>query len=408
MKAINHLELKQLYNILTPWVGSQLQLATVAGKQLSLGFWLDKELTVLRVDLNGTCPVAFITQERSRVKAQKVPLALFLNKHFVGHSLKGLKLDQSKGRVLLLELDGPEALQIELILIPNNTNVIAVYGKKQVSLFKPKDLGQGFAPPSDLTVRSNDQIGKEWASSIKPKTKKNLDLEDPKEKLVKKLNSAVKKVEKEILSKSSHVWRKTAQALEKSQNLNVAEVYLECIDTKKSLIWNIQNCYAKAKKNEAKLAKTIDRLEELKKDLQKVQSGKAIKKVSGGVGQKQAPSKAKYRTLNLGDHSLKIGRSSKDNLWLLREAKSWHLWFHLEDYASAHGFVACNKGEKLTQSFIAKACAAYVKDQLQGQAKNLKGERVSVVYTECRYVQPIKGAPGKVKHQNHKRILVEL
>ncbi|MEQ1666321.1 MAG: hypothetical protein ABL927_13205, partial [Bdellovibrionales bacterium] len=101
---------------------------------------------------------------------------------------------------------------------------------------------------------------------------------------------------------------------------------------------------------------------------------------------------SKGRTFNLSDEIiLFVGKSAKDNLRLLREAKPWHLWLHLQDIPSCHGIIHCFKNKPINDALLRKAIFHLITCHFGSKASGQYGEKFAAMVAECRHVQPIKG-----------------
>ena len=90
---------------------------------------------------------------------------------------------------------------------------------------------------------------------------------------------------------------------------------------------------------------------------------------------------------------VKIGKNENGNDFLLTSwSKSNDLWVHLHDYPSAHAVIRFGDSNR-EQLFDLLDDVARVLKRFAG----LTHEKVSVIYTERRWVKPIKGNKGKVK-----------
>src|SRR5690606_36841797 len=94
------------------------------------------------------------------------------------------------------------------------------------------------------------------------------------------------------------------------------------VDRSRSISWNLDHCFAKAKENERKMEGTQKRLEQLKSEKARPQAAP-----SAPTHRLLKDKLESARSLNLsGDLRVLAGRSARDNLILLRQAKGWDLW----------------------------------------------------------------------------------
>ncbi len=90
---------------------------------------------------------------------------------------------------------------------------------------------------------------------------------------------------------------------------------------------------------------------------------------------------------------VKIGKNENGNDYLLTSwSKASDLWVHLHDYPSAHAVIRFQSSSKEHLFELLDEVSSLLK-QLAGLAE----EKISVIYTERRWIKPIKGSKGKVK-----------
>jgi predicted ribosome quality control (RQC) complex YloA/Tae2 family protein len=103
-----------------------------------------------------------------------------------------------------------------------------------------------------------------------------------------------------------------------------------------------------------------------------------------------------------------MGKSAKDNIDLLRKAKSWDYWIHLKDYSSAYAIIHRQKEQSVSEQDLIK-CAQWLIKEGRNEKKTQIGGRFSVVVAECRYVRPLKGDKlGRVTYHDAREILIAL
>ena len=104
---------------------------------------------------------------------------------------------------------------------------------------------------------------------------------------------------------------------------------------------------------------------------------------------KKADAKARKIILSEGVEAV-CGRSAKDNLAILRQARAWDLWLHLKDYPGAHGIIFRNKNKNVTSEQFQQVAEWVIRES--SAAKGFRwGAKYEVIVAECRYVKPIKG-----------------
>ncbi len=99
-----------------------------------------------------------------------------------------------------------------------------------------------------------------------------------------------------------------------------------------------------------------------------------------------------------------MGKSAKDNLALLRQARAWDFWLHLRDYPGAHAIIHREKNQNINNNEFQSVVKWLAEESLS--AKSLqKGTRLDVVIAEVRFVRPIKGDKlGKVNYHSEKTL----
>jgi len=408
------LDVDHLAQSLSAYVDYELTNILYNEKALQLSFSKDKDYTWLCASLKPGVPFAFLGGKRvPLIKNLKKPLSLFANTHLKGACLSGVCRLSEKGRVLQIRFgdDGEKSLEIGLFTGGQNIQVIS--GRKSVTALKPKDL-----PPlvNDDTVTrpllEPEVFIKEWESrhgSFKNQNKdaKALEAKSVAQQLKKKRQGLEKMERKLEEGRASHWARAGEWAKAHPQLENLPEDFADVIDVKESSAWNIENCFAQMKKLEAKKQGTLQRIETLKQEILKLESGTSLdKKGSAGKSLMQVAD-AKGQTFPLANGwRLFVGKSAKDNLSLLRRAKAWYIWMHIRDFPGAYGII--ERPRKATDPDISILEAAAV----QVAKRSVKGDKsgaFEVLFAECRYVRPIpKAKTGQVTYSHEKVIRVRL
>lgn len=418
MKALNIFEIDQLIGSCQPCLGWELQDCFVSNKDVILILWRG-ERRLLWFDLNPLSP-CFLMLESSplQLKKLKKPIALFCSANLKGSKLVAVERKVKLGRVVEFEFIGGEGQSlIEFRCMPHGQNLIMTSNKKSMSWSKPKDLLEVKNNYQAEQVRSALEIQQEWLQrflSKKVPSKKESEASEDLLRAEKKKRKILEKLKKELLIAVKNPWRELAEALNASQNLRVNQDLAPFIDKTKSLGWNIKNAFEKAKKSEAKRLVIQERIDEFEKDLsgekplsttykvatEKKNSGQDLFKVA----------QAKGRKLNLADGlEVYIGKSAKDNVNLLRKARSWDYWLHLKDYPGSYGILRRNKKQKIDQEILVKAARWVTEVTFGEKAKEKKGERFEVLLVECRYVKPIRGDKlGRVTFSNEQVLKIRL
>ncbi len=217
--------------------------------------------------------------------------------------------------------------------------------------------------------------------------------------------------------KEHSVWRDVGEWLKKSQGLDdLPKDFEPFVDRKRSFSWNMNKAFDKAKETQRKISGTTDRLRILTQQLEKLKAegpgAQSQFEVAKGpsIEKRVMPEGAKARTLHLSDDvKAMAGRSAKDNLQLLRQAKAWDLWFHLRDYPSSHLVVFRPKKRKLTAKEEGQIVQWFFHQTFGKRWAEEKGNRYDVIVAECRFVKPIKGDKiGRVHFQNERVIHVKV
>lgn len=406
--------------------GARLQGVTTSKTDLILEFWLKGELYFIWFDDSSLRPYLTFWPFSLPYKIKKAPLpiGLFLKAHFLGRHLQTVGFYPELGRVLKLYFEND--LSIEFRLFPHGQNVLAQTLEKSISLHKPKAL-QELSQPIDMNeaLRSVEQFSQEWyrlkaplnLKKSTPQKQSEASLDQGYQKKIKKLEKAVFQVSEDLKRKEHSVWRDVGEWLKKSQGLDdLPKDFEPFVDRKRSFSWNMNKAFDKAKETQRKISGTTDRLRILTQQLEKLKAegpgAQSQFEVAKGpsIEKRVMPEGAKARTLHLSDDvKAMAGRSAKDNLQLLRQAKAWDLWFHLRDYPSSHLVVFRPKKRKLTAKEEGQIVQWFFHQTFGKRWAEEKGNRYDVIVAECRFVKPIKGDKiGRVHFQNERVIHVKV
>ncbi len=379
-KPANAQELSQIFLTFEPLLHSRLQEIELTQHFFSLGFYGGGDLKWIVLDLRPKTSTIFLGDQKPKGLAIKKPLTLFIAAHIRDKRLLSIRQNEELGRVLDLEFSNQA--RIQMILIPSQLNILAFHDQKTVAFEKPRELKPQIAMP-DQTLRSPQDIFNEWKAAQKAIAKPQV-AED-------KNARAIAKVRAELDKKTSQPFRELGQFLVEHQTLDVPLHLQSFIDKTKTLSENIQNVFFKAKQVEQKLERTQSRLKELLVN-KPVEQKKILKSAQN----------FKARTLHMDDQlELRVGKSAKDNLTLLRQARSWDYWIHLKDVPSSHAILFRSKNRTITDKEFFTAAMFLLKNM------NKKYDRVEVLIAECRFVRPIKGDKlGRVTHHNARTLLV--
>ncbi len=209
------------------------------------------------------------------------------------------------------------------------------------------------------------------------------------------------------------------------------------IDLNKSLKENLERCFDRSKNKNIRIVRIKKRIKELNlqlknainKNLKHSSPSEINNKVNCKTNSKKnsqlnrvlnnnstdqvnnifdlfKSSGAQGKKFHIDGLEFYLGKAAKDNIALLRKSKPWHLWFHLKDFPSSHGFLITNKKQKISFKTIQQAG---VNLSIYGAKGMSSGDFVEIVYAESRYVKPIKGDKlGRVRFDNQKQFTIKL
>lgn len=386
MKALNVNEIDFLLKELSVLRGLTLQGLIGREKFFAFKFW-NKKLLYLLVNLEGTSPYCilaekpedlkkitdFFPQKKSQSKAAFTkPVFMFLKRHFIGEAFIKAERTEDYGRVVNLYFS--ESKKMELRLFPGGGNFGLFSEEKKVYLLKPHKL-EKTEPFKAPKVRS-PQIIKEQIFLGLEKNKKQ-----SKAKEKDKTGKALIKIEEALGLLKKELHRRLAEKLQKGEALSadLEKLYKNDLSLQK----NIDRAFLEHKKNASKIERLQKRKEELLASPLRENLPKEKKKVGNAKKARIFWPESNLRAL--------CGRSSKENIELLRKAKPWHLWMHLKDYPSGHLILEKPKGADIKEEQL-KKCADFL-FQIAAPKKLLKEEGLpyEIIFTDCRYVRPIKG-----------------
>lgn len=354
-------------------------------------------------------------KELFRKTNKKTPALLFLKSHFVGQRVRAVRLE-SRPPYEVLVISFFEEAYIELTLNPGAGNLSMKCHEKTISTQNPKWMRPG-RPPVPFLKSALCESAKPVFNSI-GKQLPTEEAQNTKQPLAEtKLLKAIAKVETELADKQTDELRNWAHKIETEvsvlNSVDIPEKIKKLIRSGGTRFQIVDQLFALAKKQEAKVAGTNKRLQQLRQQLQEIQNrgpqqafalqSKAapVRKIKAGEVKE-----IRLRTFDLGvDLKLEIGKSAVENLKLLREARPFDLWIHLKDEVGAYGIIRRNRGRDLQQSEVVKAALFLLAFEQRIQAQKLKVEQTgnfSLLVAECRYVRPVKGAKGLARYTNEK------
>ncbi|HAG92228.1 MAG TPA: hypothetical protein DCL41_10160 [Bdellovibrionales bacterium] len=431
MRTLRPGEIQLLQETLLHLKGGRLQNVLTRLQDVVFEFYFHRNLYYLWFDDNKLRPVLSFWTERPHLTLRKKtsPILLFLKAHFLGETLVDVQFDPKMGRKILLKFSNHKSLEFRIF--PHGQNLIAKTQENSLSLHKVKELqAMESIPSEDEDLRSVEAFSLEWLVSRKPLKlagkKQNLGESSnaPKssaqktfEKKQKSLKRAIEKVSQELEKKESDPWGEVAQWLKSHSNWESLPKEFEVfVDKRKSVHKNMDLLFAKSKDTKRKLEGTKSRLESLKKNLKTLEEkGYASLEKKTAQGSQKSLDRplrgdVKARTLKLTPEiKVVCGRSAKDNLSLLRQAKAWDLWFHLKDQPSSHAIAFLPKSKSLTPAQIEKVIQWFFKETFGAKFKNEIGLKHTVLIAECRFVKPIRGDRiGRVQYRNEKVFVREV
>jgi hypothetical protein len=438
VKTPSFIEIKTLVEFLNEQIeGSQLQEihCTDDGLVMTLyRFTLEPRLAYLVFDLDKPYPFMglFEAHPWPRQKKSK-PLGLFLSAHAKNLNVKKIELLENLGRVVRITL-GPDEhrCEIEFRLIPKQTNLIvraADKKKKSISWYPVTELGVNdstYLTKVDEETRSIPFMMKQWLmrrssfavsagnqAAVSPYEK----WKKQRERDLQKKSNALSAIKLQIDKFRSEPWSEVGEHLKSEGFKNLKPEWSEYVKFDQSVSKNMQNCFDKAKSAKTKINGAYKRLQIIQdeinnlQDLSENQFEKHLKKLSDRKNQTPARVvEGRYRKLTLNESNLTcyMGKSAKDNIDLLRKAKSWDYWIHLKDYSSAYAIIHRQKEQSVSEQDLIK-CAQWLIKEGRNEKKTQIGGRFSVVVAECRYVRPLKGDKlGRVTYHDAREILIAL
>lgn len=423
MKAWTVAELDNVIASLKALLGARLQEIKAAGNDLALGFFTRGEMLWLWADLNALRPSLLPWTEipLTLENKKKTPLNLFLRAHFDGHKLTGVERVVAAGRVVLLSFSGGQTLEIRLF--PHGCNVIARAGEKSLSVNKVEPLTEAPAAPLDLLNRDLETLREQWlgfrgGKSGKTGGKKHQQ-NDPVARVRSELarkEKALRKVDEELQRKNDLPWRALGEWIKEKQTLEVPTEWSPFVDKRRKLAWNIDQCFNKARDVEGKIFGTEQRrkllceeIEGLKRELDKPPGEMTTRPQTPSL-QPLKDSEATGRTLRLTEELVAVaGKNASDNLKLLRKARAWDYWLHLQDQPGSHVILFRNKSTSVSDAVLKQVVAWFTRIQFGKKYANYVGDKVKVIVTECRHVRPIKGDRlGRVNYQDERIFIYQL
>lgn len=337
-------------------------------------------------DIFEKCPVPLLKEKK--------PLNHFFKAHAIGKRLSQLQSSEQIGRGFLAEFGYDEPLLLEARLFPHGQNLILSKGDKLVSAYPIQKLPE---ETIKLYTQDYDRLKAEWVQQFQKKESLE-DLEQIKIKLIDKKQKAIQKAQEAFESLKDKEWRAAGEWLKTHQTLEIPDEFIAFIDKKISFSKNLEKIFQKAKDIESKKEGMLDRLQILKEELQKLHTSDMPLAATGKV----KLNKLVQKFFPIGESiELYIGKNAAENLKILRESQSWHLWIHLKDYPGAHGIMRFPKGYSPHRSEIDQASQKVAERSQKSHHHIHSGDSFEVLVVEKRFVKPIKGDKlGRVRYTN--------
>lgn len=436
MKVLNQPELESLVD----WISSQIQgaqfqevFATETG--LVLGLYLQKSYSLL-IDLQNSAPfIGLFPSEKCPWAKSRItkPMGLFLNSHGKNLYLTEMKVRSELGRVVDISFQNTQKkCELEFSAIPRRANLRCKSEGKALSWAPWKELDQNLESRSEdfQEVRSVPELLRQWQESLNKKdvkvANKGISLERFQKDLQKKQKARMEIIKTiEMNAKDSEIMYMLGEELKQKELSDFKKTSFEkYLDYKKSKSINREKCFSLAKsllkKNEGaqlrteKLDHEILALQDLitkiesnrltEEDLHKTTHDVARNQLAKHkISEKNPGIKSRKMVMNSGA-TVFMGKSAKDNIALLRQARAWDYWLHLRDYPGAHAIIHREKNQNINTNEFQSVAKWLAEESLS--AKSLqKGLRLDVVIAEVRFVRPIKGDKlGKVNYHSERTL----
>jgi len=328
-----------------------------------------------------------------------------------------------------------------LSLIPKQPNLIITSLDKKISWNKerpltPQNLNK-FSESTLLTsnCRSPNELKEQWLDILKPGSKSDLETNSTSKtneesqwennlyKQIEKKSSALEKLNTSIFELNPEPWFQIGELLKYKTMKDLIPDWSKYLNPHHILSENMKNTFSKAKQIQSKKEASLRRLEVLKSEVDELkkilhdgfENSKNLKHLNSKnpiqkFYEKNSKSDSiKFRKLEINNESYAcMGKSAKDNLALLRKAHAWDIWLHFKDYPGAHGLIFSNKNTPVSESSILKVAQWLALESIRTKEK-LKNQDLEIVYTQCRFVKPIKGDKlGRVQFQNQKVLKIKV
>ncbi len=390
--------------------GSQLQEVWTYDQGLILQFYKFKEFH-LWIDGNPVAPFLCLLEKKPPFSKKQKPLVPFLNSNAKNMRFIEAQVDVLKGRVITLQLAHSQSeCEMEIQLIPKAFNIIARIGEKKISWNKPRELPESVAPSGDgegEKIEDWFEFGRQHLQEfLNPVKKSQSPKEDPRPRAIEKKEKALTEMQAALDEDKAIIWQEFGEHLKMNQD--IPERFEKLYKKSFSLAENRENAFHQSKLLKKKKAGTLERIQVLKQEIEKLKIELAeipfemVAQAKESMGQKiMQKSESKGRRLKLSEQmDAVMGKTAKDNLALLRQAQPTDLWLHLKDEPSAHVIIVKPKNLEVPQNLIQKA-SEWLIAEMFSKKKDRFGGRFQVIAVECRHVRPIKGDKhGRVTYHN--------
>lgn len=408
MKSLSFKELDQIVDQINLYVGAVLEDVVLNNDILLFLFKQTPKKMAVIVDLR---PKPFLMVSEGPIpglKKQIKPIVLFSKAHFLGAVFEKAEVKKEFGRLVVLKFSGGR--DVELHLFSQARNIILRTGKTQISLNKLAKMQLMGEVREDLSPRTPGGIFSEWMEEFRKPKKIDETPSFDTEKVLNKKKQGLLELEKKKTDLTQSVWLQVSGWFTKNRSLEVPQEYVECIDIRQDLNWNIDRAFTKTKQIKEKIKAIDQRIIDLQKEIENFDKNPQSLKPKL-KSEKTAIDGTKGRTKIINDQIRAfIGKSAEDNLKILRKSKAWHLWVHIKDLPGSHGIIAFDKAVKVPLEVVREVALWVVEQSLSvKQRESWRGIKCDVVYCECRFVTPIRGDKlGRVTFKNEKTITVTI
>lgn len=407
MKSVSFLEFDQLVDKAQTFKGAKIDNVVIDNDILVLSLRRPQGPCSLVIDVRNRVPFFILTDQNiPKLKKQIKPIVLFLKAHAMGLALVSVSRQKKYGRLIeFVFSSGERSLTLEAHLFPQGKNIKVSTAESSLCLKKPQELTEVAEGRAPAEIRSVDEIFEEWLAQFQAPSKVQKEQSGADATAAKKQASLTKLLEhKQTLVES--LWPEYAHWLHQERTDVVPKKYAKFFDSEKSVVENIELAFSESKKIKAKIQSIDERIGDLEKQLQRLDAGADVASKPAKVAESPLQGvKGRTREFDDGIRAY-IGKSGTDNLKLLRQSKAWYIWVHAKDWPSAHAIIAINKGQRVPPAVLKDVCLWVLKETVsEKQWQSWLGIKVDFLYTERRYLQPIKGDHhGRVRYTEAKTI----